>query len=135
MTDGSHDRPMDDRREFREEADSLIRITLAPCIWAVHFVLCYSAAAVACAKVARLEPWLLAALAAATCLALAAIAWIGWRCYARWSSGEDGTTVHSEGTPEDRHHFLGHAGVLLAILSFIAVVFVSLPLVLIGGCQ
>lgn len=40
----------EETREFREEADSLWRITLGPLIWAAHFVLCYAATAVVCAK-------------------------------------------------------------------------------------
>ena len=40
-----------------------------------------------------------------------------------------------EDKPEDRHRFLGHAAFLLSIISFIGVVFVSLPLLFIGGCR
>ena len=36
---------------------------------------------------------------------------------------------------EDRHQFLGHAGFLLALVSFIGVVYDTLPLIILGTCR
>ena len=134
MTDTEQPRRREDQKEFAEEQASLFRITLAPLIWALHFVLCYGLVAVTCAKgwdIGAVRAGLLGASGAA----LIAIAWVGWAAWRQWNVAQTGDFVNRGGRAEDRHHFLGHAAFLLAVISLIGVVFVSLPLVLIGGCQ
>lgn len=128
-------RPDADRKEFAEEAESLFRITLAPLVWAVHFVACYAVISLACAKGALAFGPSRAGLLALSAAALVAIAWLGWRSLRQWGPKNLTEVPQEVGVPEPRHQFLGHAAFLLSIISFIGVVFVTLPLVLIGGCQ
>ncbi|EAQ01135.1 hypothetical protein OB2597_14294 [Pseudooceanicola batsensis HTCC2597] len=124
----------EDQKEFAEEEASLLKITLGPLIWAAHFVVCYGLVAVTCAK-----GWDIGAvrigLGGLSALALAGVLWVGWAAWRQWGVTTTGDRVNRLGSAEDRHHFLGHAAFLLSIISLIGVVFVSLPLVLIGGCQ
>ncbi|KRS18984.1 hypothetical protein [Roseovarius indicus] len=120
--------------EFAEERASLLKITTGPLIWAIHFVICYGLVAVNCAKgwdigMAR------TGLLVFSVGALVAIVWVGWGSWRQWNLHETGDYFNSWGRAEDRHHFLGHAAFLLAIISFLGVVFVSLPLVMLGGCS
>jgi len=124
----------EDKREFAEEQASLFRITLAPLVWAIHFVVCYGLVAVTCAKgwdIAAVRTGLLIFSAAA----LAGIGWVGFAAWRQWNVAETGDFVNRGGRAEDRHHFLGHAAFLLSVISVVGVVFVSLPLIMIGGCQ
>ena len=127
-----------DEVEFSEEADSIFHITLAPLVWALHFVISYGGAAVWCAKLAGpFDSILLLRLGigALTALALALIVWVGWRAWRQWDFTDDWDYVHDQGVSEDRHEFLGHAAFLLAIVSFIGVVYVAMPALLIGSCR
>jgi hypothetical protein len=134
MTEKRQPRRNKDEREFAEEQASLFKITLGPLIWAVHFVICYGLVAVTCAK-----GWDIGAmrtgLLVASVLALGGIGQVGRTAWRQWNVAATGDYANRSGRVEDRHHFLGHAAFLLAIISLIGVVFVSLPLVLIGGCQ
>ncbi|WP_288939940.1 hypothetical protein [uncultured Roseovarius sp.] len=134
MSEEHQPRREEDAKEFAEEQASLFKITFGPLIWAVHFVVCYGLVAVTCAKGwdifgARLGLVLLSALA------LGGIGWVGWSAWRQWNPSRTGDPVNRGSRAEDRHHFLGHAAFLLSIISFIGVVFVSMPLILIGGCQ
>jgi hypothetical protein len=74
------------------------------------------------------------ALGAVTLVALAGIvlsAFLAWR---QWGFGS-GDTPHDEPTHRDRLLFQGFATMLLSGLSFVAVVFVAVPLLFIGACQ
>lgn len=128
-------RPDADRKEFAEERESLIRITFAPTVWAVHFVACYAVVSLACAKGVLAFGPSRTVLLALSVVALAAIVWLGWRSFRQWGPENLAEAPQEVGVPEPRHQFLGHAAFLLSIISFIGVVFVTLPLVLIGGCQ
>ena len=48
---------------------------------------------------------------------------------------DDYDYVHSGSTDEHRREFLGHAGFMLACLSFVAVIFNTLPAWFAGTCQ
>ncbi|SDE92058.1 hypothetical protein [Limimaricola pyoseonensis] len=127
----------EDEREFAEERESLWRITLGPTIWAGHFLICYASVSVYCFRLERMfgMEGLRLALGALTLACLAAIGWIGWRAFRRWEVWGTGEFSNPVGNAEDRHQFLGHAGFLLALVSFIGVVFDALPLLLIGSCR
>ncbi|MGR3464221.1 hypothetical protein [Limimaricola sp.] len=140
MNDSEHDRqphPRADEHEFGEERESLWRITLAPTIWAFHFVISYAAVSVYCFRYDHLAAMgtLRAGLIAMTVAMLAAIAWIGWRAFLRWDVRGTGEFSNPEGNAEDRHQFLGHAGFLLALISFIGVVYDTLPLIVLASCR
>ncbi|MGB3247443.1 MAG: hypothetical protein WBB25_23155 [Sulfitobacter sp.] len=121
-------------REFRAEATSLWRITFGPLIWAAHFVGCYGATALICAKGGAVDI-LRTGIGLGTALALGAIFWLGWRAWRQWDIIRDRDWENDAGTDEDRHQFLGHAALLLTLISFIGVVYVSLPVLLIGTCR
>ena len=123
-----------DEKEFAEESDSLWRITFGPLIWAVHFGVSYAATAIACAKPFGEPEDLVAAIGALTVAALAGIAWVGWRAWVQWDYLDDRDYEHELAREEDRHEFLGHAAFLLAVVSFIGVVYVALPAFAIGSC-
>lgn len=126
-----------DFKTFPEEQSSLWLIALGPTIWALHFVVCYAATAVVCAKLDGLaeDGWLLrAVIFGATAVALALVAWIGWRSWRQWDFLDDRDLVHHRPVTEYRHEFLGHASFLLACLSFVGVLYVALPAVFVAGC-
>tara|TARA_R110002020_G_scaffold109430_9_gene253068 strand:- start:6525 stop:6926 length:402 start_codon:yes stop_codon:yes gene_type:complete len=128
----------EERRSFREEADSLWLITFAASIWAVHFIVCYGATASVCAKLGGDPAVVLTlrlALGVFTVIALAGIAFVGWRSWLQWDFLDDGDREHDLAREEDRHEFLGHASFLIAIISFIGVIYVSLPVLVLETCQ
>lgn len=125
------------RAELPERAESLWMLTGGPLVWAAHFLLCYITVAVWCAKVvAREQPlgdvrlW----LAAYTAVALALIAFLGWRGWRQHRWGQ-ATLPHDANSAGDRHRFLGFSTLLLCGLSFIAVIYVAFAIVLIGTCR
>jgi hypothetical protein len=121
-------------------------LTIAPAIWAAHFLFCYITAAVWCAKFAgpggSLEN-VRNAVALCTVLALAGIAVVGWEGFRRHSftstpadtRGGTEVTTHDLDTPEDRHRFLGFATLLLAGLSAVAVLYVALAATFFETCR
>ena len=88
------------------------RLALPPAIWAVHFVLAYATAAIACAKLHDLGP-ARTVIAVATVVALALLAVTAWR------AGRD---------------FIGKMTIAVAALSAVAVVYETLAAVFIGSC-
>lgn len=135
MTGEHQPRPDQERREFREERESLWRITLAPVTWVAHFVTSYGVAAVICAKAPDLLGAARIGLMLATLLALAVIAWLGWRAWRQWDYRSTGDYTNALGQAEDRHQFLGHAAVLLALISAIGVIYGALPVLLLDTCR
>ncbi|WP_411036057.1 hypothetical protein [Shinella sp. BYT-45] len=124
-------------RLIPKEVESLWTLFTAPTIWALHFLACYITAAVYCAKAGAAALSFDAvrfALGAITLAALAGIvlsAFLAWR---QWGFGS-GDPPHDEPTRKDRLLFQGFATLLLSGLSFVAVLFVAVPLVFIGACQ
>lgn len=120
-----------DQDEFRGATGSLFRIALAPTVWAFHFLFCYAGAAVWCAKVGTPEgvTFLRLSILGLTLLALAAIGWQGWHSYRQWAPHDHDDHV------EGPIRFLGHAGFLLSIISFVGVVYVALPALFIESCR
>ena len=125
-------------QEFREEESSLLRITLGPLIWAAHFILSYAGTAVFCAKLDQPQAAIEAlrwGIAGATVLALGGIAWAGVRSWHQWREGNEDIWEDPAGSSEDRHQFLGHAALLLAVISFIGVIYTALPALLSASCR
>ena len=124
--------------EFGTGVGTLLKITLAPTIWAFHFVICYAVTAIWCTKLTAegdtvtLQIWLIGVtFAALVGIVLCGI--VGRRAWHGGGYGEDGYTP-GLGDTESRQRFLGHASVLLSVVSFIGVIFVILPVLLIGSC-
>lgn len=132
--------PPGGEQAFAEEQASLVRITFGPLIWVVHFTTSYAATAVYCAKIAgpqdriHLLSW---AILGATVAALAGIAWIGRRSFRQWRKGNEDSVLEedADGSSEDRHQFLGHAALLLCVISFLGVIYTALPALLSASCR
>ncbi|KQT52704.1 hypothetical protein ASG43_19895 [Aureimonas sp. Leaf454] len=124
-------------RPDTQTRDTLWTLITAPTVWAVHFVLCYVFAAYECApNDAIFQPIEVSryAIAGFTLVALVIIGYVGLRGLREWRSNE-GSFPHADDTPEDRERFLEFSSVLLAALSFIAVLFVALPALLLVDCR
>jgi hypothetical protein len=123
--------------ETHESNQSLWLLTIAPSLWAVHFLASYLTAAIWCAKVVdrggSLETVRIL-IGVYTLVALFGIGWTGWLAYQRQSLGEAVTPHHGD-TPEDRHRFLGFATLLLSGLSFVATIYVAMAAVFMETCQ
>jgi hypothetical protein len=120
-----------------EREESLWRLTVAPAIWGLHFLLSYLTAAIWCAKVAGPGGPLggvRVAVMAYTAIALVAIAAVGWLGFQRHSYGAS-LAPHDDDTPEDRHRFLGLATVLLAGLSAVATTYTAIASFFFESCR
>ena len=123
-------------RFLPRELETLWTLFTAPIVWALHFLVCYVGAAIYCAKPDAFGFGFDAVrigIGAATGLALALIllsAWLAWR---QWGFGAE-DPPHNDPTMRDRRLFQGFATLLLSGLSFVAVIFVALPVLFIEGC-
>jgi len=115
-----------------------LRVTLwtlivPPTVWAVHFLLSYLWAAVSCAKIGEwaLFPTVFAIATAVALVIIVASGLIAWQ----QSRTPGDPPPHNEGTDIDRLRFLAYSTLLLAGLSFIAVVFTALPVLMLGDCR
>lgn len=118
---------------FAESAQSLWPLVFGPAIWMLHFLLSYVTAAVWCAKSGGSLGAVRSAVAVYTLLALAAIGFAarsGWR---RYRCG--GAAPHDRDSAAGRHGFLGFTALLLCGLSFVATLYVALPILFIGSCR
>jgi hypothetical protein len=122
---------------LRERIQGL-RVTLwtlivPPTVWAAHFLFCYLWVSVSCAKLGAF-PRFPVAFVAGTVVALAIIlasgvvAWVQSR-----APGDE--PPHDDSTDIDRLRFLATATVLLAALSFIAVIFTAAPALMLTDCR
>jgi hypothetical protein len=117
--------------------DTLWMLTIAPAIWATHFMLSYLTAAIWCAKFAAPNDSLSGVRTAIVCytaLALTGVAIVGWQGFRRHSYGAE-TTTHDLDSAEDRHRFLGFATLLLSGLSAVAILYVSLAAFFFQTCD
>ncbi len=119
------------------EVETLWTLFTAPTVWALHFVVCYATVAVFCARGIAAEvsfDTVRMALGLVTMLALAMIvlsAWLAWR---QWGFGAD-DPPHDEATRNARTLFQGFATLLLSGLSFVAVLYMAIPMIFIAECQ
>jgi hypothetical protein len=134
MTDANENvGPVD---ETAESNQTFWLVCASPTIWAAHFLISYMTVAVWCAKFAAPDQNLGPARVAVgfyTVVALLAIFAVGVITYRRHSHG-DAELPHDFDSPQDRHRFLGFAGLLLTILSAVATLFVASAAVFIGDC-
>jgi hypothetical protein len=118
--------------------ESLWAMIVSPTIWAIHFLACYIAAAIFCAKagtpsvdLATVRWW----IAGFTVLALGGIAASGIQAFRLVHFVEGKAAPHDADTIHDRRRFLAYATLLLSGLSFVATLFVALPAVFVGSCR
>jgi hypothetical protein len=124
------------RRHVQWRESNLWALIAPPTAWAVHFLVCYVYAAIHCAKrgpLASLEDvrWLIVIATAAALLVVVVPGWIAW---AQMRVGGD-PPPHDESTLEDRHRFLAAAKLLLAGLSFVAIVYTAIPAFMFTDCR
>jgi hypothetical protein len=130
-------KPYDVSADPPESRDSLWLLVIAPCMWAVHLLLCYITAAVWCEKVAGPDGSLggvRTAIAVYTAVALPAIVLVGWTGYRRHMHAPE-TLTRDRDSPGDRHRFLGFAMLLLSGLSAIAVLYAAFASAFFTGCR
>ena len=124
-------------KQLAEEHESLWRLTAAPLLWALHFLLTYCTAAIWCEKFIGRDGQLgnvRGAIAVYTVVALLGIVAVGWQGFQRHSF-TGSTLPHDFDSPVDRHRFLGFATLLLAGLSAIATIYVAMTAVFIDSCH
>ena len=123
--------------DVREQSHELIAIAMGPLVWVVHFLASYLTNAIYCAKLATAgedASVVRVAILVFTAIALPLIGFIGWYSYQRHRY-QGGELPHDADSPEDRFRFLGFAGFLLSLLSFVAVIFTALVAVFIHSCD
>ena len=124
-------------RRWLERVHSL-RVTLwtlivPPSVWAVHFLFSYLWAAVSCAKIGHWARFP-TVFAIGTIVALVVILLAGLIAWQQSRTPGD-PPPHSEGTDIDRLRFLAFSTLLLSALSFVAVLFTALPVLMLGDCR
>ena len=115
---------------------SLVRTFAGPTAWAAHFMFAYVYTAVRCAKAGELAPLgdVRVAIAIATVIALGVVLTSGFVAFAQSRAPGD-PPPHQESTEEDRFRFLAFAKLLLAGLSFVAIVFTAIPAFVFEDCR
>ncbi len=112
---------------------SLWTLIVPPTTWAAHFLFSYLWAALNCAKVGEFArfPTL---FAIGTVVALAIIVVAGIIAFIQQRTpGDD--PPHEQGTRIDRLRFIATATMLLAGLSFVAVIFTAAPVAFLTDCR
>jgi hypothetical protein len=128
-------------RETRRETGSgtdLWHVIAAPIVWALHFLFCYVWAAIYCEKAGRGapldEPRLVVIVATLVALALIGLSTRSlWRVRGRSLTDDDFEFEHN--TPEERHRFLSHVALMLCVLSAVAVLYVTIPMLYLTTCR
>lgn len=124
------------RRYVQWRHSSLWTLIVPPTVWALHFLLSYVYAAIRCAKGGPLalldDVRIVIVVATAVALLIVSVsAWIAWE-----QMGIEGDPPpHDASTLEDRHRFLATAKLLLAGLSFVAIVYTAIPAFIFTDCR
>ncbi|NGN45066.1 hypothetical protein G6N74_28840 [Mesorhizobium sp. CGMCC 1.15528] len=124
-------------RIIPNEMESLWTLFTAPVVWALHFLICYVSVAVYCAKSSQISfgfDVVRLGVVLVTIMALALIAMSGLLAWRQWGFGTH-DPPHDDPTRHDRELFQGFATLLLSGLSFVAVIYVAMPLLFIAECS
>ena len=122
------------RAQWRES--NLWALIVPPTTWALHFLFCYVYAAIRCARGGPLQTLdeVRVAIIVATVIALLIVAASAYVAGAQMGIAGD-PPPHDESTAADRHRFLATAKLLLAALSFVAIVFTAIPVFIFVDCR
>ena len=125
------------RRETGTGTD-LWHVIFAPVIWALHFLFCYVYGAVHCAKAGRDAslggPTVVIVGATVLGLLLIGLSTLKlWRVRGRSLTDNDFEFEHN--TAEERHRFLSHVALMLCLLSAIAVLYTTIPMLYLTSCR
>ena len=112
---------------------TLWTLIVPPSVWAGHFLFCYLWVAISCAKQGAF-PRFPAAFVAGTLVALAIIVASGVIAWVQ-ARGPGDAPPHDDSTDVDRLRFLATATLLLAALSFVAVIFTAAPALMLKDCR
>lgn len=112
---------------------TLWTLIIPPSVWAAHFLFCYLWVAISCAKLGAF-PRFPVAFVAGTALALAIIAASGGIAFVQSRTPGD-PPPHQQSTDIDRLRFLAMSTLLLAGLSFVAVLFTAVPALILTDCR
>lgn len=127
----------------RQARLAIVVLLAGPVIWALHFFVVYLVAEAGCtgagAGLRFLDPPVPVAFTlAATALAAPACLACAWWAYRRWRAGtrtvEEGARRSAGVEDEQSTAALEFAGLLLAVLSFISVLMVGLPAIVLSPC-
>jgi hypothetical protein len=113
-------------------------VIIAPTLWALHFLVCYVGAAIYCQKLGRDAPLgdIRLLVLGATAVALVGIGWSTLRLWrVRGRSLTDNDFEYEHDTTEERHRFLSHVALMLCVLSAVAVVYVTIPMLYLSSCR
>jgi len=124
----------DERPRIHERLKvTLWTLIVPPTAWAAHFLFSYLWAAISCAKAGEFAtfPTL---VVVGTIIALAVIVFSGWIAW-KQSRVPGDAPPHQDSTDVDRLRFIAVSTMLLAGLSFVAVLYTALPVVFIGDCR
>jgi hypothetical protein len=107
----------------------------APAIWSVHFMLCYTTAALWCGRFAPPRtPDLRMLTAIFTAVAMAAIG-VCFVYALRRRGDQLATAPHDDDTPENREQFVAFTTLLLAGMSMVAVIFEAIAIFIVNRCS
>ncbi|KQT31387.1 hypothetical protein ASG29_15710 [Sphingomonas sp. Leaf412] len=121
------------RTRILELKVTLWTLIVPPTVWAVHFLFCYLWVAISCAKAGGF-PRFPAAFVAGTTIALLVIVASGTIAWIQSRRPGD-PPPHDGSTDTDRLRFLAAATMLLAALSFVAVLFTAAPALMLTDCR
>lgn len=117
------------------EVSHLWHLIGSPTVWAAHFLFCYIGVSVGCAKFgSSAMPEMRMAIVGATIVAVLLVVFFG---IVAWLQARlDGEAPpHDEDTVGDRTRLVGTAKLLLAGLSFIAILYVAMPAFVFTDCR
>jgi len=114
---------------------SLWRLGLSPAVWGIHFLLCYIAVALWCAK----YPWIDLNNVRMLILVFTLLAGmvVGWGVISGLRRHQDGVggLPHDDDTLEDRERFLGFTRFLVSALSFVAIIYTAYAIFIFRSCE
>lgn len=122
---------------FGKTQDNLWTLIAAPSIWGFHFLFAYFLAANRCAPNADIFRNIGTArlmIGVATIICLTLIGLIMRRAFREWRSSGGGYRNEKD-TDAARERFLEFSTLLVALLSFVAVIFETVPVLVFADCR